>query len=359
MFNWLFGRDTSAQLPDIFPFPCVQGDFVRTDVVNIYRRILTDVLERTEGLKEEQIPLLWDNCLGSESQDGLVSLVACAMYNKSDLYLVYDRTTDVIRKATSIEEAQIKVDYAAKTESKVGFYITFKNYHRSDMVKLYSLLEYCTVGSLYKQMNLSKAIQIKLTALRESVSAVDQADVKAQLVNLAQALKDGKDIGIDAKDIIETSKPDLTATQSSMEFIAEKRSFYLGLPCSWITGETSKGGLSDTGHSDAKAVERGLKGYYFEIIKPLVEAIFDTELTFKSEDFEQLSTALEALKVFNVTDEEFMSADTKLKLVNKFFGLPEDTEGGPKAPPPVIVAPGGVVPPKPGQQPPPAQGAKP
>ena len=358
--SW-FGWGTSStgeELPDIFPLGLCQKDFVTIDVVQIYTKILTDVIERTQGLTPDQQKALWDNCLQSESSDGLISRLAKGMADKTELFLVYNPTLKLLRKATSEEESKIREDYKKTAASSVGTYISFKNYKRTDMVQLYSALEYSTVGALNKQMNVSKALQLKFADLRKSVAAVDSADVKAQAVRMATNLKDGKDIMLDAEDSLELAKPDLTATQSSMELIAQKRSFYLGMPASYITGEAPKG-LGDTGEGDAKAVERGLKNYFVSIIEPVCSSVFgvsDKKLTFKSEDYRQLSTALEALKTFELTSDELIGHDNKLTIINKLFGQDPDTKGD--APekvdpnnPPAVPGAKPVVPPKPGQPP--------
>lgn len=325
-FGWTALENSSNEIPDIFPFSIVERDFVSTDIVNIFAKILTDVLERTQGLPEKHLPLLWDNCLASESQDGLVSMLSKAMAEKKELFLVFDPAVNLIRKAKPTEETLIKADYLAKGQSVVGVYVTFKNYSRTDMLKIYSVLEYCTIASLSKSMRLSKAIQLKFNELRSSVGLTDSEVAKGQGRSIATSLANGNDVMLDAKDIIETAKPDLTATQSAMEFINEKRSFYLGLPASYITGRAPKG-MGDSGEGDAKAIERGLKNYFFSIIKPTVEAIFGVKLTFKSEDFRQISSSLEALKTFELTSDELISKENKNLIVNKLFGLPEDAKG--------------------------------
>jgi hypothetical protein len=201
------------------------------------------------------------------------------------------------------------------------------------MVKFYSQLEYCAIGGLWKQSNISKAIQLKLTDLRGSVSLTDSADVKTQAVALAKGLAEGKDVMLDAKDILETAKPDMTALTSTMDFIAQKRSFYLGMPATYLTGEQSKG-LGDSGKGDSKATERGLKAYYFSVAKPVVEGIFKIKTTFKSEDSEGLSTALETLKTMDITSDEYLSRENKTLVVNKAFGLDASEKGDEPAPQP-------------------------
>lgn len=353
MGSWLnflgSARNSSDSLPDIFPIPISKESFVAIDVQNIYTRILTDVLERTQGIPEEGKNLLWDNCLGSEKQDGLVTLIAKAMVNKQDLYLVYKADLKVIRKATGDEEAKIRDDYKARGESATGIYITFKNYTKSDMVKFYSMLEYCAVGGLWKQANISKAVQIKINDLRASVSLSDSAKAETQGRAMATGLSEGKDLLLDAKDIIESLAPDLTATNSTLELIAKKHSFYLGLPASYFSGQGESSKLSDTGKADSKATERGLKPYYFSIAKPVIEGIFKVKTTFKSEDSEMLATALNALEVMDRTSNEFLSKENKTLVINKSFGLDEDEVGDEPEEQETPPTPN----PKPGNQPPP------
>lgn len=331
-FSKLFNKEPSTELPEIFPVPISERDFVSIDIQAIYSRILTDVFERTDGIKEEQIPLLWDNCLGSETQDGLVSLLAKSMRDKSELFIVYFEDLKVIRKADSTEQAKIKEGYKSKAEpvrldtGGVGIYVTFKSLTKTDMLKFYSALEYCGLGGVWKQGNIAKALQMKFKGMRGNVSLADSGDVKEQASALAKGLGQGRDIAIDAEDIIDTAKPDLTASNAMLQLVANKRSLYLGLPASYILGEQSTG-LSDSGKADTKAVERGLRAYYFSIVKPVSEGIFGIKTSFKSNDFEMLDSALEVLKTFDITSNDHLSMENKTEIVNKVFGLPKGEKG--------------------------------
>jgi hypothetical protein len=300
--------------------------FVQKDVENIYVKILTDVVERTHGIPEKYSHLLWDNCLQSESKDGLVSLLAKAMENKSDLYLVFK--AGIIRKATSEEQTMIRADYEKQGSSSVGFYVSFSNYARTDMVKLYSGFEYCVLSSLNKSMNLSKAIQYKINDLRKSVALADGDKAATQAQEIANALKNCKDVYMDGKDVVETARPDLEAAKASMEFLDAKRCFYLGMPRSYVNGELGKS-LGDTGKGDAKSVDRGLKAYFYSVVKPVVDAIFGVRSEFKSQDLDQITSALEVLKTFSLMSEELISLENKIKIVNRVLNLPEDTKAGP------------------------------
>jgi hypothetical protein len=326
-FSFLGADSTTTELPEIYELGTDQGEFVKTDVITLYSKILTDVFERTQGLDKKQEPMLWDNCVQSESSDGLVSLIAKAMYEKKDLFIVYEPAIDVIRVATSSEQEQIKKGFKKELranlgDGKIGAYISFKNFDRNDMIKLYSGLEYCTISSLYKNMNLSKAIQIKAHKLREGVGANDSSVAKAQAQAIAQNLKDGKDVLLDAEDTIETAKPDISATEKSETFINQKLSKYLGLPAAYITG-VQTGGLGTTGENDTKATERGLKNYFHSIVQPVCKAIFEKDVTYKSQDIGQISQGLEALKTFELTSERFITAENKKVVVESLFDLDE------------------------------------
>lgn len=324
-FGWTAGAE-STELPDIFPIPIAASDFIKTDIVSLYAMILTDVLERTHGLSDDQAELMFDNCVMSNSSDGLITLLAKAMAEKQDLFLVYEKAVGVIRKATGQEATVIRADYEKIGESKTGVYISFKNYTRSDMVRLYSGFDYCAIGSMHKSMNLSKAVQLKMNDLRASVSLADSTTAKAQAKEIAQSLSAGKDVLLDAKDIIETSTPDLTAVKEAVLFITQKLSRYLGLPAAYLSGEQT-GGLGTTGENDMRATERGLKNYFFSIIKPALKAIFGVDVTYKSQDFRQIQSSMEVLKTFALVDDSLISADNKRIIMNKLLDLPEDAEG--------------------------------
>lgn len=325
-FGNVVGSSESTELPAIFPLSIEKNKFIDIDIVHIYSKILIDVSERTHGLSEKQLPLLWDNCVQSESSDGLITLLAKAMADKKELFIVYDKALNVIVKATNEQQSQIKADYAKQGNSTVGVYVSFRNYSRSDMVRLYSAFEFLAIGSLNKLMNMANAIQFKMDSLRGTVSLSDSADVKTQAAALSKALGDGKNVLLDAKDIIETATIEMEPIKGSIGFIDNKRAFYLGMPASYITSEQTAG-IGSTGENDTKAVERGLKNYYYSIFLPVLTALFGGKYSYKSQDFRAITGSLELLKAFETTTEEFISKENKQLLVNKFFDLPEDAEG--------------------------------
>ena len=313
-------ENTDSELPEIFSLGLKQDEFVDTDVMNVYSRILTDCVERTQGIDEDIFPLLWDNCLQSEASEGLITLVAQAMSDKKDLFLVYNEALNLVRRATTQEADAIREDYRNRGESALGIFVSFKNYNRTDMVKIYSSMEYCVVASLNKVMNLSKAIQFKMSAMRSSVSLSDSSVAKDQAKTIATALSKGKDVMMDKEDEILTGTPDISSIEKSIEFLDAKKSFYYGMPLSYIDGAQTAG-IGSTGEADSKAVERGLKQYYISIVKPVVEDLFRVKTSFKSNDFRQIGSALEAIKTFELTSDELISQDDKKLIIRRLFDI--------------------------------------
>lgn len=327
-FLSIFGkRDvaSSSELPDIFPLSVIAKDFIKSDIEATYTKILTDTLERTHGIPREVTPLLWDNCVANETQYGLVSLLVEAMVNQGDLCIIYKKALKVLRKATFEEAAKIKADYLAKGESPDGVFLSFRNYHRTNMLKIYSALEYCILTSLHKTVNISKAVQIKVADLRSSVSLQDAGVAEAQARSLAFALKNGADVYLDVKDQITTSTPDVSPTEKAIGFLDAKRAFYLGLPLAYISG-LQTGGIGASGDADTQAIERGLKQYFFTVVHPVLLALFEADTEFKSQDFKQMNSALEALKTFELVSDNVLSNASKKDIIARMFDIDPEEE---------------------------------
>lgn len=323
LFKWNVVTVEDTELPDIFPLSINKVDFIKTDVMTIYSKILTDVLERTHGLSDEQMDVMWDNCIASEAGDGLITRLAKAMTDKRDLFLVYDKSLKVLVEAKTDVAEQIRKDYKTKGQSDLGVYVSFKNYSRTDMVSLYSGLEFCSVASLNKSMNVSGSIQFKVSKLRGDIATTDSAAAISQAKTVARTMGQGRDVLIDGDDVIETSKPDLTSTEKSFALIDNKRSLYLGLPAAYINGLLT-GGIGSTGEADTKAIERGLKSYFHSVMKPVLKALFSITPRYKSQDTRQIDQGLEAMKTFELTSDDLMNRDNKVRVINQLFDLDED-----------------------------------
>lgn len=305
---------------EIFPFPLEESFFIQKDIETIYKRILTECLERTSGIDDKYQHLLWDNVSGSELPHGLVTLIASAMYAQKSLYVIHKKSTNVIRLADSDEEKQIQEDYEKNGKSSLGVLIRFDKFELSKLLKVYSMLEYHATSGLFKGANISKALQFKVAGLRSSVGTVDSDKAIEQAQMIVEALSKGKDAMIDGQDKLETTDIDTEPTNKVMEFVNAKRSHYLGLPISWFEGE-SKSGLGDTGDKDSKAIERGLKPYYYSIVKPTLESLFGVKTSFRTEDHYGISVALDMLRTFDLIGDEYLNQEQKRDLIGKAFAL--------------------------------------
>lgn len=324
-FSWLFKAPTVSNLAveRIFPLDLKSDDFLYADIVHTYQKILIDVMERTSGLNEKFHSALWDSCVQTEAREGLITLLSQAMAKMNDLYLVYK--SGVLRKADPTEEATIRADYEKQARSPVGVFISFKKYRRTEMLRIYSMFEYCVLGSLNKTLNLSRAIQVKVKDLRQSVALADANIALSQGREIAGALKAGNDVMTDVEDEIVTAAPDTSTSEKAIDFIDAKRAFILSLPLAYIKGEQT-GGMNTTGESDMRAIERGLKQYFESIMKPTIDALWNVKVEFNSQDFRQMTTALEVMKTFDLTSDENLSKESKQTITAQVFGLEPEEE---------------------------------
>lgn len=167
------------------------------------------------------------------------------------------------------------------------------------------------------------ALQIGVKNLRNSVNLGDSALAVAQAEDISKALQESRAVLMDVEDAIRNTMPDLTSVEKAMQFINEKMSFYLGFPSSYVMGEQTSG-ISSTGEADTKAVERGLKNIYESIMRPVFFALFGVNVSYKSQDFRQISQALETLKTFELISDTYLGPASKKKIVYSILDLDDE-----------------------------------
>lgn len=318
-FNWIF-KDTSelgkAGLPAIFNLALKENEFVKSDILNTYSMILTDTFERTQGLTDEQTQALPDSYVKSGSPSGLISLLSNAMATLGEIYIVYK--AGVVRLADDKEKEQIKKDYDKKAESKVGIFVSFKCYPRTERLRIFSALEYCVLCSLNKTMHISKAMQVKIDNVRASVSLQDSSIAIDQARDISKALGDGMDVLMDAKDVIVTATPDTSSSEKAIAFLENKKAFILSLPLSYVNGQQTAG-IGSTGEADMRAIERGLRQYFASIVQPVCRQLFGAEVVFKSLDFRDLNSAIEASKAMTLIDDSVLPPEYKVQIMSRVW----------------------------------------
>ena len=324
-YNRAISGATGASVAELYPLALLCKDFVKSDIKATYRKILTDCIERTHGIEDDLQKHLWDNCSVSEAPDGLISLIVEAMYNKADLFIYYEKSVNVMRKATSVEADRIRADYAKSGSSPIGAFLSFKNFDITEMLKIYSELEYGVLRGLHKSVNVSRAVQVKVSNMRSSVSVTDSELAIAQAGEIAEGLRRGNDVLMDKDDSIETTTPDVGPIEKAISFTDAKRAYYLNFPMSYISG-IQTGGIGSTGEGDNRAIERGLKAFFYSIIKPALLAIFDISVEFKSTDFREMDTALEVAKTFELVSDSTLSKATKNAIISRVFNVDPEVE---------------------------------
>lgn len=313
-------NNSNNEIEALFPLSIKCAEFIKNDILSTYQKILTDTVDRTFGIPKKAEQYLWDNVIEGENSEGLITMLATAMTEKKDLYIVFKQSIGVIRKATFEEQAIIKVDYEKDSKSSTGIFVSFKHYRRTEMLRIWSEFEWCLLGGMNKQLHLSQAVQIKIDQMRSSVSLQDADVAIAQARGIASALRRGNEIMIDKADEISMLAVNMDASKSSMEFLATKKSWILSLPASYLSGEQTAG-IGSTGENDSRAIEAGLKQYFLTIIKPVCDLLFDVDCKFKSRDFRNITSALEVLKTFDLVSDENLSQESKQEIIARVFDL--------------------------------------
>lgn len=318
-------NNSNNEIEALFPLSINCAHFIKNDILSTYQKILTDTVDRTFGVPKKAEQYLWDNVIEGDNHKGLITMLATAMTDKKDLYIVYKPGIEVIREATREEQETIKADYEKNGKSSTGVFVSFKHYRRTEMLKIWSEFEWCLLGGMNKQLHLSQAVQIKINEMRASVSLQDSQVAIAQGRGIADALRKGNEIMIDKNDEIAMLGVNMDASKSSMEFLATKKSWILSLPASYLSGEQTAG-IGSTGENDSRAIEAGLKQYFLTIIKPVFDLLFTIDCKFKSRDFRNITSALEVLKTFDLVSDDNLSRESKQEIIARVFDLDLDDE---------------------------------
>lgn len=307
-FNFGSGASTTLYIDKPFQLNLADTVFVENEITGLYEKLLMDCYSRSNDLKES--PIYFDNCLASENNQGLISLLSDAMYKKTDLFLVLK--SDVIRLADTEEKTKIAEDYKKTGKSSIGVYCSFKDFVKTDMLKVYYSMLFNVFDTTNTQMNISKSIQVKINKLRDLVSLSAKDSTVPQAKDLVDALKNGKGIMLDKDDEIAAIMTSLDPVKAGIELVNSKVASTIGMPLSYVNGELSAG-LSSSGEGDSDMVERGLKPYFNSIWKPVVDKLMDSNITFKSDSWRTLEPMLKYITVIETSD--LIEKDVKAKFV--------------------------------------------
>ena len=296
-FNYGQGDTETIYLQKAFWLSVNEKEFVETELVGLYQKILMDCLVRSKGLIDSNS--YFDNCLSSESNKGIITLLAEAMYKQGDLYLV--EQSGIVRLADKDEQDKIKEDYAKSGKSSLGIACSFKHFRKTNILKIYYIMLYNVFDTTNSQMNISKALKVKIKGLRDLIGLSSKDSTLPQGKELVDALKQGKGILLDKEDDIEATLASLDSVNTGIELVSQRIASTVGMPISYINGELSAG-LSSSGEGDSDMVERGLKPYFSSIWKPVVDSLFASDVVFASDSWRALEPRLRNLPYIESSD---------------------------------------------------------
>jgi hypothetical protein len=321
-FGKIFGAGaaTETELAAPFRININQSVFCEIKTETLFKKILQRCYSRSEGATDDnKIASLFDSSERSGAQKGLISLLAWAMTNKEEIAIVYD--SGVARKATPEERNLIEEDYKKTASSTKGVLIDFRCYWLSDLVKAYMSIIYDILTSMNTQVGLAKSLQIKINALRGTVSAVGKDDPIEQAKAINEALKKGRSVLLDKNDVVETLTLNSDAVKNAVAFVNALMASDLGVSLSFINGELTTG-MSATGEADANADEYGFQDYFNSIFKPTCDKLYDWNLQFMSDDWRWFSAMAD--KLIMVENSSLLSDAQKQSFANRLIPVTKE-----------------------------------
>lgn len=326
VFN-MFPRRDDFRCDLIAPFKLYmeEPNFVQIETKELFKNLLIECYNKSTGLSDKQSLAMWDNFerFNDKTTAGFIGMIAEAMTNKTTAYIVYDKTTGVIRKATSAEQSEIRKDYQNKAKSDVGIMANFTRYDKADIIKLYYALLYNVVDGLNTSINVTKAVKYMASLLREKTNKESSADIIKQAKEIVQSLKDGKPVLIDSEDKLESGTVDVKPVESAVDFICGRIAGELRVSLSYVNGKMTSG-ISSTGEADEQANERGIEIIFNSIFKPLVDSLFNVDLQFQSDNYHRLSAYSKILPIIESSD--IIDDEQKAEFVKEMFNIKGEAE---------------------------------
>lgn len=320
-FNLMPRRDDfRCDLIAPFKLRMRETNFVQTETKELFKNLLIECYNKSTGLSEKQSLAMWDNFdrFNDKTTAGFVGMIAEAMTNKTTAYIVYDKATGVIRKATSEEQSQIRSDYQTKTKSDIGIMANFTRYDKADVIKLYYALLYNVVDGLNTSINVTKAVKYMASLLREKTNKDSSEDIIKQAKAIVENLKNGNPVLIDSEDKLESGTVDVKPVESAVDFICGRIAGELRVSLSYVNGKMTSG-ISSTGEADEQANERGIEIIFNSIYKPLIDSIFNVNVQFQSDNYHRLSAYSKILPIIESSD--IIDEEQKAEFIKEMFNI--------------------------------------
>lgn len=327
LFGITFSKQPSlSTLPALWQVDLQASLYTEIQMRSIYSRILSEVLTRAHAVPDTFRHLLRSSMEG-EGQKGLIEHIVGAMCTQAALVLKYEANILVVPEYG--EKQKIIDAWKAGKKPPRTVMLSFAKYDKTPILRQYLHHKYLLLCTQHKALNLSSALQIKIDSLRKDVGLTDSSGPEEQAKKVATALLDGTPALLDAKDMIELLTPDVGPLQVVAEDVHSEISLILGLPISWVAGK-QKVGLGDSGDADARAIERGLEPYFWESIHPAFQYLFGTSLKFKSENHQNLDSAVNAAQKLDLMSDDLVSLENKRLIVSRVLDVENDLKGKPR-----------------------------
>lgn len=322
-FGSIFKNRVSEETETLLGAPYSMGiareDFCKVKIFTMYKKILQRTYSRTEGAKDnDKISSLFDSNERSNALRGLISLLAKAMTDKAEITIVYD--SGVARIAKEDERKIIEADYKKSAKSDKGVLLSFKNYCLSDLLLAYMSMLYDILASMNTQVGLAKALQIKISNLRSTVSMAGKDEPITQAKDINTALKAGRSVLMDEKDKVETLTINSESAQAAFQFVCSLIASELGVSLSFVTGELTTG-MSATGEADQNADEYAFQDFFNSIFKPTCDQLYGWNLSFISDDWRYFSSMIGSL--IAVENSGLLSLEQKQAFANRLLPTPK------------------------------------
>lgn len=317
-FGMSFNRATEAtELHAPFKIKMCEADFVNFRTEILFKKILHRVYSRSEGMTDEQkIASISDSTEKSSAPRGLITLLSLAMTQQKEIGLIYK--AGVVREATSDEKEQLKKDYEKNAKSSVGVLVDFSKYKMTDLVKAYMSMIFDILSSMNTQVGLAKALQVKISKLRGTVSAVGKDDPVTQAKEINNSLKKGNSVLLDKEDAVETLKLDAESVEKAFNFVCSLLASDLGVSLSFITGALTTG-MSATGEADSNADEYGFQDFFTSIFKPVCDNLYGWDLRFITDDWRYFNAMIGNLMI--VENSSLLSDEQKRAYADRLMPI--------------------------------------
>ena len=305
-----------------FDLSLKEKDFVDYMISDLYQSILTMCFDKIifpeseKDFKDKITPSFYDNLSVEGINKGIIKNLAYGIVQNQKVFLVNASAGDniIIRQGTQ-EELQKYEKEQGNIKNQIE--MDFTKYNQSKTLRLFYSMIYWIIRATNTNVKISNSVLVKIAKLRELVAKEDADDVIKQAKEINEAIKRGNSIIADKDDTMERLEINSQATKDALDIAFSLVSGLIKMPLSFVNGELTTG-LTQTGDSDNLAIERGLKNYYYTILKPCIEKLFDTKTRFTSDNTAKLKTLIGILPQLELstllTDEEKRAIIEDLKI---------------------------------------------